>query len=485
MSVDRPVPGSQRRTLATAAPPRRGMRASATASLRRGRARRAGDRSRRPRGAATGAQGASPAAGVHMEGEVAHPGSPARPGTCAALPQCSGGTPSHANHITDIDDLVDLFPTAKYDGRCPIPRRPPGAGSRGGRRARAGIPGDHRAAPTRTEDRAQQRSHAMESYKLFLNGQWHAGSGVLKVVDPATDQVFAEVATIDRAGVRQALDDAHAAFAGWRRAPRQGARRLPAAIAGRARRAPRRDRPHDHARERQAAGAEPGRGGDDRRSPALVRRGGAPGLRSHCPEPGGRQAAPGGEPPIGVVGAISAVELPAGAGVRKIAPALAAGCPVVLKPASATPLCAVDVRRVRRRRRAAARASSRSSSGRRPRSATSCSTNPLCRKITLHRLDRGRPACSSGAPRQQVQPLSLELGGHAPVLVFADADLDAGGRGRRSSPSSATPASRASPPTACYVAAADLRPVPRGAGGAGAGAEGGQTASRRAWTSAR
>ena len=45
----------------------------------------------------------------------------------------------------------------------------------------------------------------MENYKLFLNGQWHAGSGVLKVVDPATDQVFAEVGTIDRAGARQAF----------------------------------------------------------------------------------------------------------------------------------------------------------------------------------------------------------------------------------------------------------------------------------------
>ena len=68
----------------------------------------------------------------------------------------------------------------------------------------------------------------MESYKLFLNGQWHAGSGVLKVVDPATDQAFAEVATIDRAGGGRRSQDAQAAFAGWQRAHRQGARRLPA-----------------------------------------------------------------------------------------------------------------------------------------------------------------------------------------------------------------------------------------------------------------
>src|SRR5258708_36688604 len=45
--------------------------------------------------------------------------------------------------------------------------------------------------------------------------------------------------------------------------------------------------------------------------------------------------------PIGVVGAISPWNFPLVLAVRKVAPALAAGCPVVLKPASATPLCAL------------------------------------------------------------------------------------------------------------------------------------------------
>ena len=45
----------------------------------------------------------------------------------------------------------------------------------------------------------------MQSYQLYLNGQWQSGNGVLKVVDPATDQVFAEVATIDRAGVKKII----------------------------------------------------------------------------------------------------------------------------------------------------------------------------------------------------------------------------------------------------------------------------------------
>src|SRR4029434_2630966 len=45
--------------------------------------------------------------------------------------------------------------------------------------------------------------------------------------------------------------------------------------------------------------------------------------------------------PMGVVGAISPWNFPLVLAVRKVAPALAAGCTVVLKPASATPLCAV------------------------------------------------------------------------------------------------------------------------------------------------
>src|SRR5688500_19293416 len=45
--------------------------------------------------------------------------------------------------------------------------------------------------------------------------------------------------------------------------------------------------------------------------------------------------------PVGVVGAISPWNFPLVLAVRKVAPALAAGCPVVLKPATQTPLCAV------------------------------------------------------------------------------------------------------------------------------------------------
>jgi succinate-semialdehyde dehydrogenase/glutarate-semialdehyde dehydrogenase len=108
--------------------------------------------------------------------------------------------------------------------------------------------------------------------------------------------------------------------------------------------------------------------------------------------------------------------------VRKIAPALAAGCPVVLKPASATPLCTL------------AFAECVEAAGIPPGvfqlvmgyAATIASEfleNPLCRKITFTGSTEVGQSLIRGAA-QGVKPLSLELGGHAPVLVFADADLN-------------------------------------------------------------
>ena len=115
-----------------------------------------------------------------------------------------------------------------------------------------------------------------------------------------------------------------------------------------------------------------GRGRDDRRSPALVRRGGAPGLRPHGAEPGRRQAAPGDAPPVGVVGAIAPWNFPLVLAIRKVAPALAAGCPVRAEAGQRDAAVRHRVRRVRRTPPGCPRASSRSSSGRRRRSATRC-----------------------------------------------------------------------------------------------------------------
>jgi len=108
-------------------------------------------------------------------------------------------------------------------------------------------------------------------------------------------------------------------------------------------------------------------------------------------------------------------------GVRKVAPALAAGCTVVLKPARQTPLSAVEF--------AECIDASGLPKGVFQLVAGSASEigeefleNPVCRKITFTGSTSVGQILIRGAA-QGVKALSLELGGQAPLLVFDDADL--------------------------------------------------------------
>ena len=56
----------------------------------------------------------------------------------------------------------------------------------------------------------------MKSYPLYLNGQWVHSEKKIRVVNPSTTETFAEICTVNRAAVAQAIADAHAAFQGWR-----------------------------------------------------------------------------------------------------------------------------------------------------------------------------------------------------------------------------------------------------------------------------
>jgi succinate-semialdehyde dehydrogenase/glutarate-semialdehyde dehydrogenase len=108
--------------------------------------------------------------------------------------------------------------------------------------------------------------------------------------------------------------------------------------------------------------------------------------------------------------------------VRKVAPALAAGCPVILKPSSQTPLCAVLF------------AECVEAAGIPPgvfqlvigkarMISEEFLENPICRKITFTgSTEVGRELIRGAA--ETIKPLSLELGGLAPLLVFEDCDLE-------------------------------------------------------------
>jgi succinate-semialdehyde dehydrogenase/glutarate-semialdehyde dehydrogenase len=129
--------------------------------------------------------------------------------------------------------------------------------------------------------------------------------------------------------------------------------------------------------------------------------------------------------PIGVCAAITPWNFPIAMITRKVAPALAAGCPVVIKPAEATPLSALAVAELAQR------------------AGMPAGVLNVVTSDAVGSIDVGKVLCSSDVVRhlsftgstevgrilmQQCAPtvkkLSLELGGNAPFIVFDDADID-------------------------------------------------------------
>ncbi|WP_053845582.1 NADP-dependent succinate-semialdehyde dehydrogenase [Paracidovorax avenae] len=131
--------------------------------------------------------------------------------------------------------------------------------------------------------------------------------------------------------------------------------------------------------------------------------------------------------PIGVCAAITPWNFPAAMITRKAGPALAAGCPMVLKPASATPLSALALAVLAEEAGVPPGVFSvlTGSSGDIGGEMTS---NPLVRKLTFTgSTETGRALMRQSA--DTIKKLSLELGGNAPFIVFDDADLDAAVQG--------------------------------------------------------
>lgn len=257
---------------------------------------------------------------------------------------------------------------------------------------------------------------------LYLNGRWVAPGDPLVVVNPATGAVIGRVSTVDRARVAQALTDAEAAWPAWRKRPARDRGVYLHKIADGLE-----NRRDELARTITLENGKPL--AQSRAEVALsvdhLRWFAAEAARAYgrvVPHqvPGKRHLVL--RTPVGVVGAISPWNFPLVLAMRKVAPALAAGCPVILKPASATPLCAVMF----------AEAVDQAGlppgvfqlvAGRAADIAAELLENTICRKITFTgSTEVGRRLIEGAAG--QIKKLSLELGGHAPVLVFADADLD-------------------------------------------------------------
>lgn len=262
----------------------------------------------------------------------------------------------------------------------------------------------------------------MKTYPVYLNGELTITDKTYEVTNPAKGEALAKMSMVDRPAVAQTIQHAHAGFQVWRKLPGKKRGELLRQIAAEVHR--RRDeiarvitlengKPLSQSEGEVAMTvdhltwfAEEARRAYGRMVPHQVE--------------GKRHLV--FKTPMGVVGAISPWNFPLVLAVRKIAPALAAGCTVVLKPASKTPLCAslfaecVDVVKP-------PKGVFQLVAGSAAEIGKEFLENPLCRKITFTgSTEVGQQLIEKAA--RQIKPLSLELGGHAPVLVFEDADLE-------------------------------------------------------------
>lgn len=285
-----------------------------------------------------------------------------------------------------------------------------------------------------TSPLAALQDPALFKTDALINGQWVAGSGRFAVSDPATGRRLAEVANLGAPETEAAIAAAHAAWPAWRaQTAKQRASVLMKWF----------QLLNQHADDlARLMTAEQGKPLAEARGEVLY----AASFVEWFAEEARRvygETIPTTDPtkrylvikqPIGVCAAITPWNFPIAMITRKVAPALAAGCPVVIKPAEQTPLSAL----------AAAELAQRAGM---PPGVLNVVTGDSARSIEI-----GKVLCGSDVVRhlsftgstevgrilmQQCAPtikkLSLELGGNAPFIVFDDADVDSAVEGAMAS----------------------------------------------------
>jgi succinate-semialdehyde dehydrogenase/glutarate-semialdehyde dehydrogenase len=126
--------------------------------------------------------------------------------------------------------------------------------------------------------------------------------------------------------------------------------------------------------------------------------------------------------PVGVCAAITPWNFPAAMITRKVAPALAAGCTIIVKPASQTPLSALAMAELAARAGVPQGAFNVVTGSAREIGAA-LTASPIVRKLSFTgSTEIGRVLAAQCAPT--LKRMSLELGGNAPFIVFDDANLD-------------------------------------------------------------
>ncbi|KYC71538.1 NAD-dependent succinate-semialdehyde dehydrogenase [Weizmannia sp. FSL W8-0676] len=268
----------------------------------------------------------------------------------------------------------------------------------------------------------------MEDYLMYLNGEW-TGEGLpkIKVDNPASGEV---IATIPKGGEKEAklaVDVAHAAFPAW------------AALSAYERSAYLRTwfeliRQHENELARTMT-IEQGKPlkealGEMRYANGFIEWFAEEGKRVYgetIPASATNKRLFVHKQPVGVVAAITPWNFPAAMITRKVAPALAAGCTVVIKPAKQTPLTALKLAEL------AAKAGIPKGvmnviTGSAKEIGDTWLADERVRKLTFTgSTEIGKELMRGSA--DTVKKVSLELGGHAPVIITKHADLDKAAEG--------------------------------------------------------
>ncbi|SMH39441.1 NAD-dependent succinate-semialdehyde dehydrogenase [Maritimibacter sp. HL-12] len=265
----------------------------------------------------------------------------------------------------------------------------------------------------------------MDHTDLYINGAWREGAAGQRfdVINPADETVLASVASAEIADADLALDAAEAAMADWAaRTPRARAEVLRKAWELMTARLP------DFAR---LITLENGKAGTDAMGEATyaaeffrwfaeeaVR---ADGMITHAPASGARIIVQ--HKPAGLAVLVTPWNYPAAMGTRKIAPALAAGCGVIIKPAGETPLTMLALMPLL------------AEAGVPPGLVNVLPTtqsgplvdhmlhDPRVRVVSFTGSTGVGRKLLRGAADQVLKP-AMELGGNAPLIVFEDADID-------------------------------------------------------------
>lgn len=260
--------------------------------------------------------------------------------------------------------------------------------------------------------------------RAYINGEWRpaASGATIAVEDPATGEVIGHIPNCDDSDTRSAIDAANAAFGPWRTLP-AGERAvllerwydLIMANVG------------DLGRIMTAEQGKPiaEAEGEIRYAASFIKWFAEEGRRvvgSSVPAPTSDRRILIMKEPVGVAAAITPWNFPAAMITRKCAPALAAGCPIVVKPSESTPFTALALARLAEKAGFPAGVVN-VVTGSAQAIGAEMSSNPMVRKLSF----TGSTRIGSLLMKQcadTVKRLSLELGGNAPLIVFDDADLN-------------------------------------------------------------